>query len=368
MQRQILSHNLANVSTTGFRAQMMAFRAAPVRGDGATTRVFQQETTLGYDDTRGPSTSTGRNLDVAMKGRAWMSVQETLDGSGPTPVPVNWSRRRAAGHQPRAAGAVRWPHPGACQRRVLVAGDGTVYGCLPGWARSVRSRWDASSWSRPSSRWCAAGMACSAPRPATRSARTPMPRLQGLPGPTSTHQGQRSRCWQPSAQQCETQAKLLSTAQSRAASRLLSGNADGPGAAPQTERRPGPHRNEGVIMIRSSGSPRPAWKPQQMQLDVVSSNLANVSTNGWRSRAQFEDLMYQNLPPVGANNTDQTVLPTGLQVGLGCARCRRRQLHAGVLASRRQPAGPGHQGPGLLPGPAARWHHGLATRDGSFPR
>jgi len=57
---------------------------------------------------------------------------------------------------------------------------------------------------------------------------------------------------------------------------------------------------------------------QQTQLDVISNNLANVSTNGFkRSSAVFEDLMYQNLRQVGANAAEQAELPTGLQVGLG---------------------------------------------------
>jgi flagellar basal-body rod protein FlgG len=57
---------------------------------------------------------------------------------------------------------------------------------------------------------------------------------------------------------------------------------------------------------------------QQLQLDTISHNLANVSTNGYkRSHAVFEDLMYQNLRQAGANTTDQTTLPTGLQIGLG---------------------------------------------------
>jgi flagellar basal-body rod protein FlgG len=57
---------------------------------------------------------------------------------------------------------------------------------------------------------------------------------------------------------------------------------------------------------------------QQMQLDVISNNLANVSTNGFKkSHAVFEDLMYQNLRQVGANASEQSTLPSGLQVGLG---------------------------------------------------
>jgi flagellar basal-body rod protein FlgF len=81
MQRQdVLAHNLANVSTVGFRAELAAFRAVPVQGDGATTRVYALETTTGYDAAAGPVQATGRNLDVALKGNAWLSVQ-ALDGT-----------------------------------------------------------------------------------------------------------------------------------------------------------------------------------------------------------------------------------------------------------------------------------------------
>jgi flagellar basal-body rod protein FlgF len=81
MQRQdTLANNLANVATPGFRAELQAFRAVPVQGSGASTRVFALETTTGYDATPGSITSTGRNLDVAAKGNAWLTVQ-ALDGT-----------------------------------------------------------------------------------------------------------------------------------------------------------------------------------------------------------------------------------------------------------------------------------------------
>jgi flagellar basal-body rod protein FlgF len=81
MQRQdVLSNNLANVSTNGFRAELQAFRAVPVRGDGASTRAYALETTVGYSDAPGPIQATGRNLDVAMQGNAWLAVQG-LDGT-----------------------------------------------------------------------------------------------------------------------------------------------------------------------------------------------------------------------------------------------------------------------------------------------
>ncbi|RUP27702.1 MAG: flagellar basal-body rod protein FlgG [Curvibacter sp.] len=71
-------------------------------------------------------------------------------------------------------------------------------------------------------------------------------------------------------------------------------------------------------MINSLWISKTGMEAQQTQLDVISNNLANVSTNGFkRANAVFEDLMYQNLRQVGSNSTEQSQLPTGLQVGLG---------------------------------------------------
>jgi flagellar basal-body rod protein FlgF len=81
MQRQdVLAHNLANASTNGFRAELQAFRAVPVLGDGASTRVFALESTVGHSAEAGVVQSTGRPLDVAMRGNAWLAVQ-ALDGT-----------------------------------------------------------------------------------------------------------------------------------------------------------------------------------------------------------------------------------------------------------------------------------------------
>ena len=81
MQRQdALAGNIANLSTPGFRAELEAFRAVPVQGSGASTRVFALETTTGYDSTPGIVNATGRDLDVAAKGNSWFAVQ-ALDGT-----------------------------------------------------------------------------------------------------------------------------------------------------------------------------------------------------------------------------------------------------------------------------------------------
>jgi flagellar basal-body rod protein FlgF len=81
LQRQeVLAHNLANVSTTGFRAELAAFRAVPVQGDGASTRVYALESTPAYNDAPGPVQRTDNPLDVAVNGKSWLAVQ-ALDGT-----------------------------------------------------------------------------------------------------------------------------------------------------------------------------------------------------------------------------------------------------------------------------------------------
>jgi flagellar basal-body rod protein FlgG len=71
-------------------------------------------------------------------------------------------------------------------------------------------------------------------------------------------------------------------------------------------------------MIRSLWISKTGMEAQQMQLDTIANNLANVSSNGYkRERVVFEDLIYQNLRQAGANSSEQTQLPTGLQLGLG---------------------------------------------------
>jgi flagellar basal-body rod protein FlgF len=81
LQRQdVLANNLANVSTVGFRGELAAFRAVPVEGSGASTRVYALESTVGANQQPGAVQATGRGLDVAMQGNAWLTVQG-LDGT-----------------------------------------------------------------------------------------------------------------------------------------------------------------------------------------------------------------------------------------------------------------------------------------------
>ncbi|SEL74592.1 flagellar basal-body rod protein FlgF [Halomonas daqiaonensis] len=75
-QQSVVSHNLSNVDTAGFRAQLHAMRAVPVQGDGALpTRVSVAASTPGADLTTGAINQTGRALDVAIDGQGWLAVQ-----------------------------------------------------------------------------------------------------------------------------------------------------------------------------------------------------------------------------------------------------------------------------------------------------
>ena len=74
-QQAVVANNLANVSTTGYRAAASAFRAVPVEGEGMPTRAFVVSSTPGANFASGPLQGTGRELDVALQGPGWIAVQ-----------------------------------------------------------------------------------------------------------------------------------------------------------------------------------------------------------------------------------------------------------------------------------------------------
>ena len=81
-------------------------------------------------------------------------------------------------------------------------------------------------------------------------------------------------------------------------------------------------------MIRSLWIAKTGLDAQQTQLDVISNNLANVSTSGFkRSRAVFEDLLYQTVRQPGAASSQQTQLPSGLQLGTGTRAVATERIH-----------------------------------------
>jgi flagellar basal-body rod protein FlgF len=79
-RQSTVANNIANLSTTGFRADITLYRAVPVDGQGLATRTSVAETTPGTDFTSGPLIDTGRALDIAITGSGWIAVA-AADGS-----------------------------------------------------------------------------------------------------------------------------------------------------------------------------------------------------------------------------------------------------------------------------------------------
>jgi flagellar basal-body rod protein FlgF len=69
------SHNLANASTNGFRADLSAFQSRAVAGSGYASRVYATNSSTGWDQTVGAQMSTGGNLDLAINGDGFIAVQ-----------------------------------------------------------------------------------------------------------------------------------------------------------------------------------------------------------------------------------------------------------------------------------------------------
>jgi flagellar basal-body rod protein FlgF len=79
-QQATTAHNLANATSTGFKAQVDSFRAVPVMSQGLPTRAFVTDATVSADFQPGAIQSTSRDLDVAIQGKGWLAVQRA-DGS-----------------------------------------------------------------------------------------------------------------------------------------------------------------------------------------------------------------------------------------------------------------------------------------------
>lgn len=122
-------------------------------------------------------------------------------------------------------------------------------------------------------------------------------------------------------------------------------------------------------MIRSLWVAKTGLDAQQTNLDVISHNLANVSTNGYkRQRAVFEDLLYQNMRQPGAQSTQQTQVPSGLQLGVGVRTVATEHIHMqGSLQRTENPLDMAINGQGFfqiqMPDGTLAY-----TRDGAFQR
>jgi len=122
------NHNLANASTTGFRADLSAFQSRAVAGSGHASRVYATNSTTGWDQTQGALTATGRDLDVGINGPGWIAVQapdgrEAYTRAGDLRVDPNGMLINGAGHLVLGdAGPLMVP-PHAS---IAVGADGTI--------------------------------------------------------------------------------------------------------------------------------------------------------------------------------------------------------------------------------------------------
>lgn len=122
------ANNLANVGTTGFKAQFEALRALPLYGPGHASRVHSLSETPGVDHRPGSMQATGRNLDIAVNGSGWIAVQAT-DGSeaytraGDLRVSAAGILETGAGHPVLGDGG---PISIPDAQEIEIAADGTV--------------------------------------------------------------------------------------------------------------------------------------------------------------------------------------------------------------------------------------------------
>jgi flagellar basal-body rod protein FlgF len=96
------NHNLANATTTGFRADLTAFMSRAVEGPGHASRAYATTSTIGWNRDGGAIVSTGRDLDVAVNGEGWIAVQgadgrEAYTRAGNLHVDVNGQLLTATG-------------------------------------------------------------------------------------------------------------------------------------------------------------------------------------------------------------------------------------------------------------------------------
>jgi flagellar basal-body rod protein FlgF len=122
------AHNLANVNTTGFRADLAAFQALPVHGPGYPSRVYTQAADTGVDFSPGSVTATGRELDVAVGDNGWIAVgapdgTEAYTRRGDLRIGANGLLETGAGHAVFGnAGPIAIPPA----EKIEIGADGTI--------------------------------------------------------------------------------------------------------------------------------------------------------------------------------------------------------------------------------------------------
>jgi flagellar basal-body rod protein FlgF len=122
------NHNLANASTTGFRADLSAFQSRAVAGSGYASRAYATNSSIGWDASQGALMSTGRDLDVGVQGPGWIAVQgpdgrEAYTRAGDLRVDPSGMLMNGAGQTVLGEGGPISVPPNTS---LMIAADGTI--------------------------------------------------------------------------------------------------------------------------------------------------------------------------------------------------------------------------------------------------
>jgi flagellar basal-body rod protein FlgF len=122
------NHNLANASTTGFRADLAAFQARAVAGAGFASRAYATSSAIGWDSSQGALVPTGRDLDVAIEGEGWIAVvgpdgREAYTRAGDLRIDPSGIVMNGAGHPVLGDGG---PLSAPPHSSIVIGGDGSV--------------------------------------------------------------------------------------------------------------------------------------------------------------------------------------------------------------------------------------------------
>lgn len=123
------AHNLANVNTTSFRADLAAFQSVPVNGEGLESRVYSVATDNGVDLTPGHTITTGRELDVSINGEGWIGLQAADGGEGFTRAGsfrITSSGQLVTDRGQPVLGNSGLPITIPPSEKIEIAGDGTI--------------------------------------------------------------------------------------------------------------------------------------------------------------------------------------------------------------------------------------------------
>ena len=128
VEQSMNSNNLANVSTPGFKADLIQARSMPVFGDGFGSRVYAMAERPSIDFDPGPLMSTGRDLDVAVNGDGWIAVQspdgsEAFSRAGDFRISANGLLTTGAGHPVLGNGG---PIAIPAAEKIEIGSDGTI--------------------------------------------------------------------------------------------------------------------------------------------------------------------------------------------------------------------------------------------------